>query len=182
MELLRQGAAASAARAFVEYDVGAKGHLRRAEFKAAHLDLFGTLPSRTELDQYLPKDNNRLELPHLTEIVAAKLARLDADEMVRRTFRAFDTCRKGFISYTDFNTAVREVAPHLREATIRLAFSSVDSSGRGRVSYQDFLDMLRAAAVNEGQRAHEAGLPPTPETMPPLRAAVAHFQAHLKAL
>ena len=59
---------------------------------------------------------------------------------------------------------------------------SAGGSGRGRVSYQDFLDMLRAAAVNEGHRAHEAGLPPTPDTMPPLRAAVAHSQANLTAL
>ena len=171
--------------AFLEYDGGAKGYLTRHELRAAHLALFGFQPSTIEMDALLPKLRDGgpmgLDLPGFCSAMVPRLCTQDADELSRRTFRAFDTERRGYISFADFSRAMRHVAPHLPHETIDLVFSQVDSDGDGRVrwrrtsrpahtralsqvrayrlsrarSYQDFHSMMcaRPGQVNAGAPA-----------------------------
>ena len=73
-----------------------------------------------------------------------KLALQEPDELIRRTFRAFDDGAKGFISARDFDRVVAAVAPHLPHQTVSLVFAQVDSDGDGRISYRDFHAMMSA--------------------------------------
>uniref|UniRef100_A0A7S4B5Y9 EF-hand domain-containing protein n=1 Tax=Chrysotila carterae TaxID=13221 RepID=A0A7S4B5Y9_CHRCT len=130
---------------FLQYDQGAKGGLTRHELRAAYISLFGRQPSKVEMDMLLPKDINevpQMELSTFCNVMIQKLCTQDADELIRRCFRAFDTECKGFISLSDLQTAMVDVAPHLAAATVALVFSQVDADGDGRVSYKDFHAMM----------------------------------------
>ena len=59
----------------------------------------------------------------------------------------FLTPGKGFISSSDFKEAMHDVAPLLKDSTVRLAFSQIDISGRSRVSYRQFYDMIRVGSA-----------------------------------
>ena len=136
--------------AFLEYDCGAKGHLTRHELKAAHLALLGYLPSVIELDSLLPKRPDgraSMELPEFCAVMAQRLRTQDRDELIRRTFRAFDTDLKGYVSFADLQRALGQVAPQLPRHTASLIFSQVDGDGDGRVSYKDFHGMMAAVPV-----------------------------------
>ena len=140
MLLTNEEAVRDVSAAFLEYDGGAKGYLTRHELRAAHLALFGFQPSTIEMDVLLPKLRDGgpmgLDLPGFCSAMVPRLCTQDADELSRRTFRAFDTERRGYISFADFSRAMRHVAPHLPHETIDLVFSQVDSDGDGRVRWR----------------------------------------------
>lgn len=131
--------------AFLEYDGGSKGHLTRHELKAAHLALLGYVPSLLELDALLPKRPGcdiGMALPEFCTVMAQRVRTQDCDDVIRRTFRAFDTQLKGYVSFADMQSALQEVAPGLPPHTASLAFSQIDADGDGRVSYKDFYSMM----------------------------------------
>ena len=68
-----------------------------------------------------------VELPQLCELVARKLAIQEPDEVVRRTFRAFDATAKGYLSLADLEAVVTRVAPQLPRHTIALIFAQLDA-------------------------------------------------------
>ena len=131
--------------AFLEYDGGSKGHLTRHELRAAHLAVLGYVPSLLELDVLLPKRPGcqiGMALPEFCTVMAQRVRTQDCDDVIRRTFRAFDTQLKGYVSLADLQAALQEVAPGLPAHTASLAFSQVDADGDGRVSYKDFYSMM----------------------------------------
>ena len=131
--------------AFLEYDGGSKGHLTRHELRAAHLAVLGYVPSLLELNALLPKRPGchiGMALPEFCTVMAQRVRTQDCDDVIRRTFRAFDTQLKGYVSFADLQGALHEVAPGLPPHTASLAFSQVDGDGDGRVSYKDFYSMM----------------------------------------
>ena len=135
--------------AFLEYDGGGKGHLTRHELRAAHLALLGYVPSLLELDALLPKQPERLvgmELPEFCAVMAQRLRTQDTDDVIRRTFRAFDRELKGYVSFADLQCALQQVAPGVPLHTASLIFAQVDADGDGRVSYKDFCSMMTSCA------------------------------------
>lgn len=132
---------------FLEHDCGAKGHLTRHELRAAHLAMLGYVPSLLEMESLLPKQpagGARMELPEFCAIMTQRLRTQDHDEVIRRTFRAFDTELKGYVSFADLQAVLQQVAPQLPLHTASLLFGQVDGDGDGRVSYKDFHGMMSA--------------------------------------
>ncbi|KAL1520457.1 hypothetical protein AB1Y20_022038 [Prymnesium parvum] len=133
--------------AFLAFDCGAKGYLTRHEFRAVHLSLLGHQPSLVELNALMPKHSDveaRMELPELCEVLARRMCAQDADEVIRRAFRAFDARQKGYISLADLQLVMHRVAPHLPQRTVDLIFSQVDEDKDGKVSFRDFYAMMSA--------------------------------------
>lgn len=136
--------------AFLRYDTGSKGYLTRHEVRCVHLYLLGYEPSLTEMDILLPKRPDgraHMELPELCEVMAPRLCSQDVDDLVRCTFRAFDTLHKGYVSLEDLQHVVAAVAPHLPQRTISLVFSKIDTDSDGRISYKDFTSMMRSPTL-----------------------------------
>ena len=135
--------------AFLEYDGSGKGHLTRHELRAAHLAVLGHIPSLLELDALLPKQPERragMELAEFCAVMTQRRRTQDCDDVIRRTFRAFDGEMKGYVSFADLQSALHQVAPGLPLHTASLIFAQVDADGDGRVRYKDFYSMMTCRA------------------------------------
>jgi EF-hand calcium-binding domain-containing protein 11 len=96
--------------AFETFDDGDKGYLNRHEYKYAILSLFGTKPSRSEVEMIFQegiilsdlKSNfleNKVNLQRFFYICSNKLADRDPDMEHRAIFVAMDSKSKLFLAY-----------------------------------------------------------------------------------
>lgn len=142
---------------FRAYDVEQRGALTRHGVKCAVTCLTGAPPTRLELDAIVPKRSEGEPEPTLgmeafTSVMRERLGAVDEADVIRQTFRAFDTAFKGFVTFDDFARAFALTAPHTSADTLRLVFDEVDTDRNGKVSWGDFERMMRS-------RAHRVGAP-----------------------
>lgn len=135
------------------------------------MELDAWLPKCRRGDEYVVDDDSDDEeaegtagvtLEQLCELAARKLALQEPEEVVRRSFRAFDRRAKGYVSHSDLEAAVERVAPQLPKHTVALAFTELDADADGRVAYGDFYHMMLA---RPGGRA--SGAAPTARLLYP---------------
>lgn len=135
------------------------GALTRHGLKCAVTCLTGMPPSRLELDAILPKHAPAdgepaptLGAEAFSSAMRELLCAVDEADVIRQTFRAFDTAYKGYITFDDFAKAFALTAPHIHADTLRLVFDEVDTDRNGKVSWGEFERMMRS-------RAHRLDMP-----------------------
>ncbi|KAJ1618199.1 hypothetical protein T492DRAFT_1094649 [Pavlovales sp. CCMP2436] len=135
--------------AFRAYDGEGRGALTRHGLKCAMTALMGMPPAPLELNAILPKRGSAdepeptLDADAFAQAMCERLCAVDETDVIRQTFRAFDTAYKGYVTYVDFAHAFALSAPHIPAETLRLVFDEVDTDRNGKVSWAEFERMMK---------------------------------------
>ncbi|KAF5838427.1 hypothetical protein DUNSADRAFT_2895 [Dunaliella salina] len=134
--------------AFSRFDVDGTGFLTRHQLKCAFLALFGTKPTKNQLEVFMKGHTGEEREPSISwhqfrECVQGLASMQDPNERIRQVFKAFDKEACGFISRSTAHAAFSEAAPTVSWKVVDEVFDELDLDHDGRVSCQDFVTMMR---------------------------------------
>ena len=134
-------------RCFRDFDKGSKGFLDEEDLELAMLALFGVTPTAFQVKQVLSADVNSDGVSETTfiNLMGEKLRHVDADDMLRQTFRAFDAAGKGYLTLQDTLQAFRYVNPSVSAQTVHDCFQYGDADCDGRIGFQEFCRLMRGS-------------------------------------
>lgn len=134
-------------RCFKDFDEGGKGYLNKEDVELAMSALFGVMPTGFQVDQVLRSDVDCAGITEETfvNLMAAKLRHLDADDVLRQTFNAFDRSKKGYLTLQDTLKVFQYVNPSVSAQTVYDCFQYGDTDCDGRIGFQEFCRLMRGS-------------------------------------
>mmetsp|Transcript_73608 Transcript_73608/g.157874 ORF Transcript_73608/g.157874 Transcript_73608/m.157874 type:complete len:553 (-) Transcript_73608:109-1767(-) len=134
--------------AFIEMDTERNGTIKLHEFKKVLQERFH-VKDADALAAFEALDTNHTEEIHYSEFLAAMVSSRIAihDDLLKETFRRFDTDNTGFISQDNLRQVLgdsfdgKEVDQMMAEA---------DSTQDGQISYQEWIEYLRDGDAHSG--------------------------------
>ncbi len=81
------------------------------------------------------------------EVLWSKLRCVDAQDLIRQAFCAFDVGCRGFLTQDDALEGFRAVLPSISELVVLEAFKAADRDGDGRVGFAEFYSVMAPSSI-----------------------------------
>ncbi|XP_017024925.1 uncharacterized protein [Drosophila kikkawai] len=88
--------------------------------------------------------NANINLPEFMQMMAPRLATVDSDEKLTKTFQLFDRDGDGYVTNMDVRALMVMMGVVVNDADLRDICSEVDMDHDGRISLRDFLNFMRS--------------------------------------
>merc|ERR1712117_827650 len=124
-------------QAFNEFDVDGGGTISTHELGWA-MRAMGMNPTETELLD----GSGQIEFPEFCNMMSAKMADDDDEEMVRLAFRTLDKDGSGEISTQEFKHLMMHIGDTLSEEEVMTIINAADKDGDGSLSYEEFVKIM----------------------------------------
>ncbi|XP_016953086.1 calmodulin [Drosophila biarmipes] len=133
--------------AFDSYDLDSNGTLSATEMRLALISLGHEI---TEAELYdlirtvTVSDGQELDLPQFMQMMAPRVADLDSDEALGRTFKLIDRDHDGFIGGQDVRAIMLILGEVVSDEDVRDICRAVDMDGDGLISLRDFMSFMHS--------------------------------------
>ncbi|XP_036669300.3 calmodulin [Drosophila suzukii] len=133
--------------AFNRYDLDSSGTLSATEMRLALISV-GHEITEAELYDLIRTvtvgDGQELDLQHFMQMMAPRMADMDSDEALGRTFKLIDRDHDGFISGQDVRAIMLILGEVVTDEDIRDICRAVDMDGDGHISLRDFMSFMHS--------------------------------------
>jgi len=140
--------------AFLAMDKSKSGTITLVEFKACVEERFELSDSQVK-EMFATVDASSDDEIHYSEFLAAMVgSRVHLhDDLLRATFRRFDTGSTGFIDVKDLKTVLGET---YEGEQVESLMKEADVNGDGKISYEEFIEFAKEDHAHD-TRLHEVG-------------------------
>jgi len=133
--------------AFDRYDLDSSGTLSATEMRLALISV-GHEITEAELYDLIRTvtvgDGQELDLQHFMQMMAPRMADMDSDEALERTFKLIDRDHDGFISGQDIRAIMLILGEVVTDEDVRDICRAVDMDGDGHISLRDFMSFMHS--------------------------------------
>ncbi|EDW91844.1 calmodulin [Drosophila yakuba] len=133
--------------AFERYDLDANGTLSAKDVRLALISV-GYEITEAELYDLIHSvavsDEQELDLQKFMRMMAPRMAHVDSDQTLCRTFSIIDRDRDGYVSVQDVRAIMVVLGEVVTDDDIKDICRAVDMDGDGRISLRDFISFMHS--------------------------------------
>lgn len=133
--------------AFERYDLDSNGTLSANEVRLALISV-GYEITEAELYDLIHsvavRDEERLDLKKFIRMMAPRMANVDSDQSLCRTFNMIDRDRDGYVTVQDVRAIMVVLGEVVTDDDIKDICQAVDMDGDGRISLRDFVGFMHS--------------------------------------
>lgn len=133
--------------AFERYDLDSNGTLSANEVRLALISV-GYEITEAELYDLIHsvavRDEERLDLKKFIRMMAPRMANVDSDQSLCRTFNMIDRDRDGYVTVQDVRAIMVVLGEVVTDDDIKDICQAVDMDGDGRISLRDFIGFMHS--------------------------------------
>lgn len=133
--------------AFTRYDLDGNGSISPHEMRLALISV-GHETTEAELYDLINTvavgGNQDLDLPEFMKMMAPRIASVESDENLRRTFRLFDRDDDGYVTGLDVRAIMVMLGVVVTDEEVKDICCEVDGDHDGLISLRDFMNFMHS--------------------------------------
>ncbi|EDV56687.1 calmodulin [Drosophila erecta] len=133
--------------AFERYDLDSNGTLSAKDVRLALISV-GYEITEAELYDLIHSvavgDEQELDLQNFMRMMAPRMAHVDSDQTLMRTFSIIDRDRDGYVSVQDLRAIMVVLGEVVTDEDIKDIYRAVDMDNDGRINLRDFIGFMHS--------------------------------------